>query len=117
MTEEKDTLTFHNEKAISRISLWANIIGYALLVISLISFFSQAYELSSQWDGVKQAFAQQPFQVIGYFASQLLKEPLVGVFYFLVLRGVSELLNLGLDLFYGAEEEIEIEIEEPDPEV
>ena len=36
-------------------------------------------------------------------------DPVVGVFYFLVLRGISQLLNLGLDLFYQAEEE---EVEE-----
>jgi len=116
MTEEKEFPVFHNESTINRIILWANVIGYTLLIFSLVSFFGQAYELSSQWEGVKQAFVQQPWQVINYFFSQLLKEPLVGVFYFLVLRGVSELLNLGLDLFYGTEEEIEIDVEEPDPE-
>ncbi len=116
MTEEKEFSVFHNESAINRIILWANVIGYVLLLFSLISFLGQAYELSTQWEGVKQAFVQQPWQVINYFFSQLLKEPLVGVFYFLVLRGVSELLNLGLDLFYGSEEEIEIDVEESDPE-
>jgi hypothetical protein len=116
MTEEKDFAVFHNESAINRIILWANVIGYVLLVFSLVNFFAQSYELSTQWEGVKQAYAQDPWQVISYFLSQLLKEPLVGVFYFLVLRGVSEMLNLGLDLFYGTEEEIEINVEEPDLE-
>ena len=117
MTEEKEFAVFHNENAVNRIILWANVIGYILLVFSLVSFFAQAYELSSQWEGVKQAYAQQPWQVINFFLSQLLKEPLVGVFYFLVLRGLSELLSLGLDLFYVTEEEIEIDVEAPDPEV
>jgi hypothetical protein len=117
MTEEKDLTVFHNESGIHRIILWANVIGYVLLGFSLISFFGQAYELSTQWEGVQQAFSQQPWQVINYFFSQLLKEPLVGVFYFLVLRGISELLNLGLDLFYETEEEIEIDVEALDPEV
>jgi len=116
MIEEKDFAVFHNENAVNRIILWANVIGYTLLVFSLVSFVGQAYELSTQWDGVKQAIAQQPLQVVNFFLSQLLKEPLVGVFYFLVLRGISELLSLGLDLFYETEEEIEIDVEAPEPE-
>jgi len=117
MTEEKDFAVFHNENAVNRIILWANVIGYILLVFGLVSFFAQAYDLSTQWEGVKQAYAQQPMQVINYFLSQLLKDPLVSVFYFLVLRGISELLNLGLDLFYETEEEIDIDVVAPEPEV
>ena len=111
MTQEKEFLTFHNEGAISRISLWANIIGYTLLVFSLIGFSYQVSDLIKNWSQVAQMFAQNRFQVIAIFANQIFKEPLVGVFYFLVLRGLSQLLNLGLDLFYQDEEE-EGEVEE-----
>jgi hypothetical protein len=41
---------------------------------------------------------------ISIFATQVFMDPLIGVFYFLVLRGVSQLLNIGLDLLYRNEE-------------
>ena len=103
--KQEEVMTFHNENAISRISLWANIIGITILVFSLISFFYQAYGLSTNWSQVVQGFRARPFEVIAAFAGQILLEPLKGVFYFLVLRGISQLLNLGLDLFYKDQEE------------
>ena len=101
--------TFHNENAISRISLWANIIGITILVFSLISFIYQAYGLVTNWSQVAQSFSSRPFEVIAAFAGQVFLEPLKGVFYFLVLRGLSQLLNLGLDLYYANADEETIE--------
>lgn len=109
MKEEKESLTFHNENAISRISLWANIIGYTILVFSLIGFGNQAYSIISNWSQVVLSLPPSLFERISIFVSQVFMEPLVGVFYFLVLRGISQLLNLGLDLFYQVEDE---EVEE-----
>ena len=102
MTKEKnEVMTFHNESAVSRISLWANIIGYTILVFSLIGFANQAYSIISNWSQVVQSLPPSLFERISIFTSQVFMEPLVGVFYFLVLRGISQLLNLGLDLFYA----------------
>jgi len=110
MTKEKnEVLTFHNGNAVSRISLWANIIGYTILVFSLIGFGNQAYTIISNWSQVVQSLPANLFERISIFVSQVFMEPLVGVFYFLVLRGISQLLNLGLDLFYQVEDE---EVEE-----
>jgi hypothetical protein len=44
-------------------------------------------------------------------------EPLRGVFYFLVLRGISQLLNLGLDIYYAHVEDLRFEEVPPVPEV
>ena len=105
MTNETELTTFHNENAVSRISLWANIIGYTFLVFSLVNLFYQFYDLNTKlngdWSQLSQSFAQSPFGVISFFVIQVFLEPLKGVFYFLVLRGISQLLSLGLDLFYG----------------
>jgi len=109
MTNENETMTFHNENAISRISLWANIIGYVLLVFGLISFAYQIRGLVDQWSQVSAMFSQDSFKTIAAFTSQVFKDPLVSVFYFLVLRGVSELLNLGRDLYYGEAEMVDVE--------
>ena len=114
MIKENESTTFHNESAISRISLWANIIGYTILVFSLIGFVYQMYDfnVNDVWAQIGQGFREQPFQIIAAFATQIFLEPLKGVFYFLVLRGVSQLLNLGLDLYYAGVEEVDMVVVE-----
>ena len=115
MTKENEVevITFHNEGAISRISLWANIIGYTILVFSLIAFAQQAYNIISNWDQIVMSLPPSVLERISIFAGQVFLEPLKGVFYFLVLRGISQLLNLGLDLYYAGVEEIDVVVEEP----
>jgi len=112
---ENETMTFHNESAISRISLWANIIGYTILVFSLVGFAQQAYNIISNWSQLSQSLPTNLFERVAIFMSQVFMDPLVGVFYFLVLRGVSQLLNLGLDIYYGDAGE-EALIPEPEQE-
>jgi len=114
MTQENETMTFHNEGAISRISLWANIVGYTILVFTLIGFAQQAYSLITNWAQIAPGLPESFFERIAIFATQIFMEPLKGVFYFLALRGISQLLNLGLDLFY-ADAEI-VDLEETAPE-
>ena len=107
MTQEKEELTFHDENAISRITLWANIIAYTILVLSLIGFINQAYSIISNWSQVVLSLPAGLFERIAIFATQVFMDPLVGVFYFLVLRGISLLLNLGLDLLYEKVEDVD----------
>jgi hypothetical protein len=109
MTTEKDdeVMTFHSESAISRISLWSNIIGFTILLFSLIGFANTAYSIIQNWDQVVLSLPPTLFERIAVFAGQVFLEPLKGVFYFLVLRGISQLLNLGLDLYYSDAEETE----------
>ena len=108
MSNEEEVMTFHNESAISRISLWANIIGFTILIFSLIGFANTAYSIIKNWDQVVLSLPPSLFERIAVFAGQVFLEPLKGVFYFLVLRGVSQGLNLGLDIYYiNAEEEEE----------
>ena len=109
MKQEKEAITFHNESAISRISLWANIIAYTILVFGLISFTQQAYQLITNWDQIAPGLPPNFFERITIFVTNVFMDPLVSVFYFLVLRGISQLLNLGLDLFYQVEDEEEVE--------
>src|SRR3990172_12773351 len=93
MTKENEyeLVTFHSEGAISRISLWANIIAYTILVFSLIAFAYQVYQLSSNWAQIAAGLPANLFERIAIFVSNVFMEPLRGVFYFLVLRGISQL--------------------------
>ena len=119
MTKEKEdeALTFHNEATISRISLWANIIGYTILVFSLIAFAYQASQLISSWSQIVASLPANLFERIAIFVSNVFLEPLRGVFYFLVLRGISQLLNLGLDIYYAHAEDQELDEVVPAHEV
>ena len=116
MNQEKETLTFHNENAISRISLWANIIAYTILVFALIGFAQQAYQLISNWSQIAPGLPENFFERVAIFVTNVFMDPLVGVFYFLVLRGISQLLNLGLDIFYADAEELGVEEIMPESE-
>lgn len=107
MTQENETILFHNESAITRIALWANIVAYTILVFALIGFLNQAYSIISTWSEVVARLPPGVFDRIALFVTQVFMEPLVGVFYFLVLRGLSQLLNLGLDLLYSQGEDAE----------
>jgi len=107
MTKETEAITFHSESAISRISLWANIIGFTILVFSLMGFAYDFYNITQNWQQVVAGLPTNIVERIAIFASKVFLDPLIGVFYFLVLRGISQLLNLGLDLYYGDVEEEE----------
>ena len=110
MTKEKEeVMTFHNEGSVSRISLWSNIIAYTILVFSLIAFAYQAYQLISNWAQIAAGLPTNLFERIAIFVSNVFMEPLRGVFYFLVLRGISQLLNIGLDLYYANVEDQAVE--------
>jgi len=109
VTKETEIIAFHNEDAISRISLWANIVGYTILVFSLIGFAQQAYNIISNWSQIVQSLPESVFERIAIFASQGFLDPLKGAFYFLVRRGISQLLNLGLDTYYSDVEILDAE--------
>ena len=75
----------------------------------LMAFGQQAYQLISNWDQIAPGLPENFFERISIFVTNVFMDPLVSVFYFLVLRGVSQLLNLGLDLFYADAEEMDVE--------
>lgn len=103
MSEENEVLMFHDEKAVARITLWANIIAYTILVFSLTGFINQAYSIITNWSQVVLSLPAGLLERISIFTTQVFMDPLLGVFYFLVLRGISQLLNIGLDLLYKNE--------------
>lgn len=111
MTEDKEVevMTFHSEGAISRISLWANIVAYTILVFALIAFANQLYQLIINWAQIAPGLPANLLERIALFVSNVFMEPLRGVFYFLVLRGISQLLNLGLDVYYANVEDLRFE--------
>jgi hypothetical protein len=99
-------MTFHNESVVNRLILWGNIVAFIILGFAGISFIYNLYSIISNWTQVLMSLPTNPIEQIAIFISNVFYEPIVGVFYFLVLRGMAQLLNLGLDLYYrGLDEE------------
>jgi hypothetical protein len=95
--------TFHNEKAVLRIAAWTNAIAWVLLVLFMLRFSSDVSQIIANWP--PQIPGGVFDRIVAY--SGLFITPAIALFYFLLLRAVSEILYLGLDLFYGDVEDVE----------
>ncbi len=108
-TKKDDAPMFASENAIFRIVAIAKIVSWIILAFYLISFISSdllpLIQKQSNWPPNP---AQWPMAVASLFFA-----PAIGLFYFLVLQGVAQGLNLGLDIYYDfqPEEEEVVEIE------
>ena len=94
-TNKNESLLFANEDAIFRIISIARIVSWVVLAIYLISF---VMDVSGMFRGQMQwptQLSQWPITI-----ANILFAPSIGLFYFLVLQGVAQGLNLGLDIFY-----------------
>ena len=94
-TDKNESLVFANEDAIFRIISIAKILSWVILVFYLISFagdISNIIQGQMQWP---TQLSQWPITIANLFFA-----PAIGLFYFLILQGVAQGLNLGLDIFY-----------------
>ena len=94
-TNKDESLLFASENNIFRIVSIAKIVSWIILIFYLISFagdVSAAIQGQMQWP---TQLSQWPITIANLFFA-----PVVGLFYFLVLQGVAQGLNLGLDIFY-----------------
>jgi hypothetical protein len=101
MDTNKDTsLLFTNEDAVFRIVSIAKIISWIILVFYLISFAGNVGEMIQGRTTWPSQVSQWPLAIANLFFA-----PAIGLFYFLVLQGVAQGLNLGLDVFYALQPE------------
>jgi len=94
-TNKNESLLLANENAILRIVPIAKVISWTILVFYLVSF---AGDISSVIQGQMTwptELSQWPITIVSLFFA-----PVIGLFYFLVLQGVAQGLQLGLDIFY-----------------
>ncbi|MGZ9223530.1 MAG: hypothetical protein ACXW4Q_15600 [Anaerolineales bacterium] len=99
-TNKDESLLFASENNIFRIVSIAKIVSWIILVFYLISFagdVSAAIQGQMQWPS---ELSQWPITIANLFFA-----PAVGLFYFLVLQGVAQGLNLGLDIYYELQPE------------
>jgi len=94
-TNKNESLLLANESTILRIAPIAKIMSWVLLVFYLVSF---AGDMSGVIQGQMTwptQISQWPITIVSLFFA-----PAIGLFYFLVLQGVAQGLNLCLDIFY-----------------
>jgi hypothetical protein len=103
-TDKDSSLLFANENSIFRIVSIAKIISWVILAFYLISFAGNVGELIQGQSTWPTQVSQWPLAIANLFFA-----PAVGLFYFLVLQGVAQGLNLGLDIFYELHPEDENE--------
>lgn len=107
MNANKDNpLLFASETSIFRIVSIAKIISWIVLVFYLISFAGEVSAMMQGQVNWPTQLSQWPFMIANLFFA-----PVIGLFYFLVLQGVAQGLNLGLDIYYGSQP-AEVEVEE-----
>jgi len=94
-TTSNDGPLFANENSIFRIVSVAKIVSWTILAFYLISFMSDVGRMLQGQSNWPTQPSQWPLAIANLFFA-----PVVGLFYFLVLQGVAQGLNLGLDLYY-----------------
>lgn len=101
MNRNKDeALLFANENNIFRIVSIAKIVSWIILIFYLISFVGDISGVIQGQMAWPTQLSQWPITIANLFFA-----PAVGLFYFLVLQGVAQGLNLGLDIYYELQPE------------
>ncbi len=96
---KKDSATFHNEDAVFRIAMWSNIVSWAALAFTVLELANVINSLSTQWDPFTMDYPEA-FQRISILGNLLFAEPIKGgIFIFLALQGLSQLLYLAMDFY------------------
>jgi hypothetical protein len=95
-TNKNETPLLANETAIFRIVPIARIVAWIILIFYLISFAGDVSSILQGQINWPTEISQWPITIANIFFA-----PAIGLFYFLVLQGVAQVLNLGLDIYYA----------------
>jgi hypothetical protein len=99
-TTKDGSLLFANENNIFRIVSIAKIVSWIILIFYLISFAGDISGIIQGQTNWPTQLSQWPITIANLFFA-----PAIGLFYFLVLQGVAQGLNLGLDIYYELQPE------------
>ena len=94
-TNKNESLLLANESVILRIVSFAKIIGWIILAFYLISFLGDVRTILQGQVNWPTGFLQWLLMIVNIFFT-----PAIGLFYFLILHGLAQGLNLGLDIYY-----------------
>jgi Zn-dependent protease with chaperone function len=105
-TNKDNPLLFASENTIFRIVSIARILSWIILVFYLISFSGDLATIFQGQMNWPTQLSQWPIMIANLFFA-----PAIGLFYFLLLQGVAQGLNLGLDLYYNSQPDDEVQQE------
>jgi hypothetical protein len=105
-SQEKQT--FSSQNALLRIAMGSNIVAWVILALGLLDLISNIRQIVQSWPLNLPPNVFDQVSVWGNFLSKYL----VDLFYVFALLGIAQLIYLGLDLYYGKENEVEEEEEE-----
>jgi Zn-dependent protease with chaperone function len=97
-TDKDSSLLFASENTIFRIVSIAKIISWVILVFYLISFAGDVSNIVQGQMNWPTQLSQWPLMIANLFFA-----PVIGIFYFLVLQGLAQGLNLALDIYYASQ--------------
>ena len=97
-TNKDSSLLFASETTIFRIVSIAKIVSWIILVFYLISFFDNVRSMFGGQMSWPTQLSDWPILIANIFFA-----PVIGLFYFLVLQGVAQGLNLALDIYYASQ--------------
>lgn len=106
--KSKDNGTFHSESVVTGLAMGAVVLSWATLVVYLVGFANDLSQIITQWEQISLSL---PSDFLGQAAAWggFVRTPLSGLFYFVALQGLAQVLYLGLDVFYANEETEEVE--------
>ncbi len=108
--------TMHSQKKASLLIVMAEITGWVLLALYLVSFIS---DLQSLIPNFSQIWPSGDVMGQVMTLASLLFKPAMGLFYFVMMHGIAQLIALGIDIFFYTEDEDQIsasaQIEESTP--
>ena len=108
----QDSQTFSNQSALFRIALGANILAWVILVLTVVDLAGIIRQIVQAWPlNLPPNLLDQAAAWVSIFFKFF-----VDLFYFFVLLGLSQLIYLGIDLYYTRgssvdEEETEVVVE------
>ena len=104
---KQDGATFHNEDTVFRLAMWSNIVSWVALAFTVLELANVINSLTSQWDQFMMAYPEA-FQRISILGNLLFAEPIKGgIFIFLALQGLSQLLYLAMDFYLDEDDDDE----------
>jgi len=109
---KKDGATFHNEDTVFRLAMWSNIISWIALAFTALELANVINSLSTQWEQFMMAYPEA-FQRISILGNLLFAEPIKGgIFIFLALQGLSQLLYLAMDFYLDDDDDEDEDFED-----
>jgi hypothetical protein len=87
---------YHSPKTLFRLALWANILAWVVPIIEIGVFIFSIY--ANLYLGRAQLGSVPRYQLVGYVLN-LLSPLLIGIAWFVVLKAVSEVIYLLVDIY------------------